>query len=164
MINKNQRIMRMNNLFIAIVISLFALCSQAFAQSSYKNVYIARGDRASDQCSSCDWTKNCVYITNTNKYPVRVKFEYKLNSREAPWQSYIIEEDVPYSERQELEINQTDIPYGLWNYYLVACFGSEIKALRITYVDIVKPSAGQKILEGTDAFLRGYYNGSNQNK
>jgi hypothetical protein len=149
----------MNKLFIVMVISLFALCGQAFAQvSGYKNVYITRGDKDPDTCSSCDWTKNCVYIMNANEYPVRVRVEYKLNSRDAPWQSYNIEEEIPYSERQELDSGQTEIPYGMREYQLIDCFEGEIKALRITYVNIIKPSAGQKINKGINDFVEGYNN------
>jgi hypothetical protein len=147
------------NVFIAILLLPFAFCGQAIAQSTYKDVYITRGDKDSDSCHSCDWTKNCVYICNYNKYPVIVKFEYKLNSREAPWQSYTIENAVSVSVRQDLDVNYTDIPYGLWDYQVVDCFDGEIKALRITYVDILSPSFLQKTGKSLEDFLDGYAQG-----
>ncbi|MDR1527171.1 MAG: hypothetical protein LBS46_05825 [Dysgonamonadaceae bacterium] len=135
--------MKTTNLFIVIFLLFFTFYGQAFAQTvGYKDVYITRGDKDPDKCNNCDWTKNCVYITNANKYPVKVRFEYKLNSRDAPWKLYEIKDEVPVSKRQDLDANNTDIPYGMWEYQVVACFNGEIKALRITFIDVIKPPVG----------------------
>lgn len=128
--------MKTNIKFIVIVNILLLSCSAIFAQTVYyKDVFIMRGEKDIEKCNKCDWTKNCVYIANYNKYPCIVHFEYKLGSKNAPWQKYIIENDVEVSERPEyVEMGSTDVPFGLLEYRPVACFDSEIKALRITYV------------------------------
>lgn len=106
-----------------IILSAGFLCTSLFAQKEtcYKGVCITRSTQ----------DKNCVYIKNDNAYDVNVRIDYKLVSdRNAPWINY------PGMIRvAPRETGSTCIGRG------------EIKALRVAYVEILKPSVGEEILK-----------------
>ncbi len=130
--------------FIIIGLFLLAFATDAFAQSSYKGVSITRGDKDPRNCIEGDWRTNCVYVCNYNKYPATVRFEYKLNSRDAPWQQSGTYELKPYQEGQLK--NRTDKPRNMKDYNKLECYNGEIKALRIVYVNIDNSEKVKEVL------------------
>ena len=113
---------------IIAVVALQILSTSLFAENNtcYKGVCIKRGDT----------DKNCVYATNDNSYDAFIQFEYKVVSdRNAPW--------INYPGRIEVS------PRGHVGaiYTKLRCIDSEIKALRITYVDVRKPSVGEEVMK-----------------
>lgn len=100
------------------------ICCMSFmlinAQTTYKGVTIDR-DRN-------DVT--CVVITNSNSYPVDIKFQYKIGSKTEAWRDFSY--DYLYLEAHEKKI---------------VSVGSKIYGLNLIYVDILKPSVGDQILD-----------------
>ena len=94
-------------------------CATINAQTTYKGVTIDRDSQ----------DNRCVVVKNANSYPVDVKFQYKIGSRDEAWRDFSY--DYLY-----LEANQTK----------VFSVGSKIYGLNLIYVDILKPSVGDKIL------------------
>ncbi len=135
--------MRTNNLIIVILFCLFASTIDTFAKTvNYKGVSITRGDKNPEDIGpydAGDWTTDCVYICNYNRFPVKVKYKYKLDSRDAPWQETITFELSAYEEGY-WDGASTDVPSGMKDYQLHTCYSGEIKAIQIVYVDILKPS------------------------
>lgn len=99
------------------------ICCMSFglmnAQTTYKGVTIDR-DRN-------DVT--CVVITNSNCYPVDIKFQYKIGSKTEAWRDFSY--DYLFLEAHEKKILSV---------------GSKIFGLNLIYVDILKPSVGDQIL------------------
>lgn len=113
--------------------------SYIIAQTTYKDVTIDRDHH----------DNTVVNVINYNKYPVKVKFQYIAGSKTASWVSYT--ERVGSYENNYTEVNAKETK----QLYI----GSKIYGLRLTYVDILQPSVGEKILEGVDAFVSGYEQG-----
>ncbi len=152
--------MKTSHLIIVTFLLVFACTSNVFAERKtvdYKGVSITRGDTGFSGCLHCDWINNCVYIMNLNNYPVKVRYEYKLNSRDAAWQSSTIFE-LPArpteEEREPFNPYETEKPGWAEEYQEHQCYPGEIKALRIVYVDILKPSP---ILQGLDTALNMFF-------
>lgn len=145
-INEKSKGMRKLALVTAITVVLFSVAADIFAQSTYKDVSILRGRDSPDDCISCDWTTNCVYVCNYNKYPVVVRYEYKLNSRDGEWRKSREFEVMP-AEEPGPDLERSDVPYSMRDYQLLECHDGEIKALRITYVHVKKPSVLEQLLE-----------------
>ena len=148
--------MKTVNLLFGTILSTCISFSSLFAADgvSYKGVSIMRGGHKIEH--GCDWTQNCVYAVNHNTYDVIVKFDYKLDSQESPWKHctrldiYSTEPLVlPPSSREYMYVSGSHIPAGYSNYTQLICFDDhEIKALRITYVDIRKPKpTGEDIMK-----------------
>ncbi len=85
------------------------------AQTTYKGVTIDR-DRK-------DVT--CIVVTNSNSYPVNIKMDYKIISRDTEWKPF------RYGEMVQIPANET---MRFWA-------ESKIYGLNLNYVDILKPSA-----------------------
>ena len=94
-------------------------CVLISAQTTYKGVTIDR-DRS-------DVT--CVVISNSNSYPVDIKFQYKIGSKTEAWRDFSY--DYLYLEAHEKK---------------TVSVGSKIYGLNLIYVDILKPSVGDQIL------------------
>ena len=119
---------------------LFCLfCSFVNAQTDYKGVYLDR-DR--------DNVKVAI-VKNTNKYPVKVKFQYKIGSRDTEWITYINQHGSWYDDYIEIEPNKV----------MRCSVGSKIYGLNLIYVDILQPSVGEQILEGIGLFGSGVQKG-----
>lgn len=127
--------MKSFKLIFTILFCLFCLFLNA--QTNYKGVYLDR-----DQSEKY---LNAAIIKNTNKYPVIVKFQYKVGSRDTEWINYINEHDGWYDDYIEIEA------YGEEKCYVE----SKIYGLNLIYVDILQPSVGEKILEGIGLFGKG---------
>lgn len=107
--------------FKFLVIFLSCICSTFVnAQTTYKGVTIDR-DRS-------DVT--CVIITNANSYPVDIKFQYKIGNKAEAWRDF--SHDYLYLDAHEKKIISV---------------GSKIYGLNLIYVDILKPSVGDQILD-----------------
>lgn len=113
---------------------LLGFCfTMVYAESSYKNVTIDRDK----------YDNTCFTAQNFNSYPVKIQVEYKIGSRDAEWRDY---QGGAY----------IDIPA---NKTLKFPVGSKIFALKLTYVDILKPTVGEVI----DAVLFGTDGNNSQN-
>lgn len=91
------------------------------AQTTYKGVTIDR-DRS-------DVT--CIVVTNSNSYPVNIKMDYKIISRDTEWKPF------RYGEMVQIPANET---MKFWA-------ESKIYGLNLNYVDILKPSVVGQIFE-----------------
>lgn len=107
-------------------------CSATYAQSEYKGVTIYRGDDV-----------NTVVVYNSNPYPCKFNFEYKVGSKESAWRDY--RANFNNFEYREIQA-KADMTLDLRN---------KIYALKLTYVDIEKPTLGEYI----DAFAEGWVEG-----
>ena len=125
--------------FKFVFIILFCLyCTLLCAQTNYKGVYLDR--------DPSEKYLNAAIVKNTNNYPVIVKFQYKVGSRDTEWISYINEHDGWYDDYIEIEANGEEKCY----------VESKIFGLNLIYVDILQPSVGEKILDAVGAFGSGY--------
>lgn len=116
---------------------LFTLCCMLTnAQTTYKGVTIDRDKK----------DNTCVVVTNANNYPVKIKFEYKIGSRDTEW--------VPFRYGDLIEI-----PANEERKYWAP---SKIYGLNLSYVDIIH-NIGQQILEAGAAFFSGVEEGKKQN-
>lgn len=148
--------MKTTKLLFGIILSACFFCtSSLFAQKNtcYKGVCIMRGEHKPGHSDAygedCGWTNNCVYVENNNSYEAVIQFDYKLEDRESPWRhcSWAENNDhlrVPAKDCQKWNVSH--IPSYLC-YSQLRCFDGEIKALRLTYVDILKPSVGDEIMK-----------------
>ena len=134
----NLSLMKTIKTIIILSLLLITYTTDAYAQSHYKDVYIMRGGNDPEKRPNSDWKTNCVYGANLNNYPVTMRFEYKLNSREAPWRKSNTYQLPPFQmiDPHTIDYNNTDIPAGYFDYRLLDSFDGEIKALRIIYVNI----------------------------
>ena len=89
-------------------------CAFSNAQSTYKGVTIDRDHN--------DVT--CIVVTNSNSYPVKIKMDYKIISRDTEWRPF------RYGEMVEIPANEVR---KFW-------VESKIYGLNLNYVDILKPS------------------------
>ncbi len=153
----------MKPIYKILVVGLFffAFIANSYAQSSYKGITITRGGLDPMNSKYGDWTTYCVYAVNYNKYPAKVQFEYKLNSREAPWQKSEVHLMQPTKSVSiyDYQQKQTDRAIGDADYKRLECYNGEIKALRIIYVDIDYSERNKKILKGTGEFIDGMVQG-----
>ncbi len=153
--------MRAIHRILVVGLFLFAFIANSYAQSNYKGISITRGGVDPMQSRHGDWTTDCVYVCNFNEYPAEIQFEYKLNSREAPWRKskkYTVQpsEDMSAFDYQQME---TDKPYGMKDYDYLESYDGEIKALRIIYVNIDYSERNKRILKGTGEFIDGMVQG-----
>lgn len=119
------------NKFFSISILMLGLffCLTAHGQSSYKGITIDRNKR--------DVT--CIDVENSNAYPCQIRIQYKTGSKEAPWQDFHVKDLIPANASR----------YTLGSVY------SKIYGLRITYVDIIQPSALEKTLKFIETISTG---------
>lgn len=149
---------------IILSLLLITYTSDAYAQSRYKDVCIMRGGNDPAKRPYSDWRTDCVYAANYNKYPVTLQFEYKLKSREAPWQMSETYQLAPFQEPDyhSIDYDKTDIPAGYSEYRLLDSFNSEIKALRIVYVKIDHSERNAKRTKDIGNLLIGVGNSMNK--
>lgn len=116
--------------FKFIFSSLFCLCCMFLnAQTDYKGVYLDRDKEDVTQA----------VVTNTNDYPVEILFQYKVGSRDTEWRNYSYEYiRIEAHKKQKFSV------------------ASKIYGLNLIYVDILKPSVGEQILDAVGAFGSGY--------
>ena len=120
--------------FKLILVILLSNCFYVatYAQCEYKGITIERGSNV-----------NTVIVYNSNPYPCKFNFEYKIGSKESSWRDYRANftnfeyVEIPAKGERKLDL------------------GSKIYALKLTYVHIEKPSVGEYI----DAFVGGYNEG-----
>lgn len=89
-------------------------CASISAQTTYKGVTIDR-DRNDVKC---------IVVKNANSYPVKIKMDYKIISRDTEWKPF------RYGEMIEIPANEER---RFW-------VESKIYGLNLNYVDILKPS------------------------
>ena len=104
-----------------ITIICCVYCAFLSAQTTYKGVTIDR-DRS-------DVT--CIVVTNSNSYPVNIKMDYKIISKDTEWKPF------RYGEMVQIPANETR---RFWA-------ESKIYGLNLNYVDILKPSVVGQIFE-----------------
>lgn len=104
---------------LAILLSC-CFCIASSAQSSYKGVTIDRGPAPSKV--------SVVIVSNSNPYPCKFDFQYKIGSKESSWHGYGY--DFNNYETTEIGAHET----------IELDLGEKIYALKITYVDIEKPT------------------------
>lgn len=125
--------------FIITILSCM-FCVSINAQTTYKGVTIDRDHQ----------DNRCVVVKNANNYPVDIMFQYKIGSRNEAWRDF--SDNYVY-----IEANQTK----------VFSVGSKIYGLNLIYVDILKPSIGEQILNffsestGGDSRQNSSYNTNN---
>ena len=95
-------------------------CTFLSAQTTYKGVTIDR-----------DYQDNkCVVVKNSNSYPVEIRFQYKVGSRDTEWRDFT-------TSTIHIEANSTE------RYYV----NSKIYGLNLIYVDILQPSFLKQVVE-----------------
>lgn len=104
---------------LAILLSC-CFCIASSAQSSYKGVTIDRGPAPSKV--------SVVIVINGNPYPCKFNFEYKIESKESHWRNYATD----FNDYQETEIGAHES--------IELDLGEKIYGLKLTYVDIEKPT------------------------
>lgn len=121
--------MKTSKLFIILCLSV-CFCAIVNAQSTYKGITIDRGNPDVD----------CIYVTNTNSYPCSISLEYKTGSKEAPWRTFSVTDNIPANVQHRK----------------LGSVGSKIYGLKLTYVDILQPNVIEK-------FINVLNGGGNQN-
>lgn len=102
-----------------VLFSMF--CVLINAQSTYKGVTIDR-DRNDVKC---------IVVTNSNNYPVNIKMDYKIISRDTEWKPF------RYGELVHIPANET---MRFWA-------ESKIYGLNLNYVDILQPSVFEQVVK-----------------
>lgn len=102
-----------------IFFSMF--CVLINAQTTYKGVTIDR-DRNDVKC---------IVVTNSNNYPVNIKMDYKIISRDTEWKPF------RYGELVHIPANET---MRFWA-------ESKIYGLNLNYVDILQPSVFEQVVK-----------------
>lgn len=133
----------MKSIKFIITILCCLCCSLLSAQTTYKNVTIDRDRKNVNQ----------VVVTNENNYPVQVKFRYMVGSKNAEWKEYIDYNGSYANDYIEVDAKRSK----------TINLGNKIYGLNLTYVDILQPSVGEKILEGVGLFMSGVEEGKRQN-
>lgn len=105
---------------------IFTIFSSMFcvllnAQTTYKGVTIDR-DRNDVKC---------IVVTNSNNYPVNIKMDYKIISRDTEWKPF------RYGEMVHIPKNET---MKFW-------VESKIYGLNLNYVDILQPSVLEQVVK-----------------
>lgn len=108
-------------------------CTLINAQTTYKGVTIDRDH----------YDNTSIRVTNSNNYPVQIRLEYKVGSKDAEWRTYIVD--------HKLNAHYEGI---------LGSVGSKIYGLKLTYVDIEKPSVVEGVL---NAFVDASKNQNNGN-
>ena len=118
--------MKTYKLLLTTLICSFYLSVNAQIPPSYKGVTIDR-----------DFSDNtCIIVKNTNRYPVKVRFRYKIGSKSAEW--------IDVEEYQGSYLNDYIYVEGFTDKKLYV--GSKVYALDLWYVDIIQPSVLEKVV------------------
>lgn len=112
---------RLINLFVFVALLCFFTISLYSQTDPFKGVILDRDKNKN----------NCIVANNSNAYPCKIMFEYKLGDRNNPWTSS----------------SYMEIPANCRGYQVYCPSVYEIKGLKITYVDILKPTLGEKLNE-----------------
>ena len=108
----------MKSLKFIFIIVFGSCCLTANGQTTYKDVKLDRD--ASD--------KTAFVIKNFNDYPVEVKFQFKVGSRDTEWIDFYGGNPITVDKHKTFSQS----------------IGTKIYALKLTYVDILQPSFGEK--------------------
>ena len=116
--------MKSFKLFITILCCI--CCASLSAQTTYKGVTIDR-DRSDVKC---------IVVTNSNSYPVKIKMDYKIINRDTEW--------IPFRYGDLIEIPANEVR-KFW-------VESKIYGLNLNYVDILKPSVLEQVVDALGGY------------